>query len=153
VSADPDLLARYSPYVQYDSLESFAADSVATMTDCVPTGYPHGNALRQDGEKLAEVVPAAGEEKLELELLRAKRHADPAKTPASGGDYLDVVGKDYVKGAREMHTRPGYADQVYGHAKRDRNGDRADDREASRLTRDSTLAPCVRQLTYGRPSP
>jgi hypothetical protein len=131
VSADPDLLARYSPYVQYDSLESFAADSVATMTDCVP----------------------AGEEKLELELLRAKRHADPAKTPVSGGDYLDVVGKDYVKGAREMHTRPGYADQVYGHAKRDRNGDRVDDREASRLTRDSTLAPCVRQLTYGRPSP
>jgi Vacuolar protein sorting-associated protein 62 len=120
VSAEADLLARYSPYVQYDSLESYAADSVAIMTDCVPAGHPRGNALRQDGDRtLAEVDPPAGESKLELAFLRGGRYRDAGRTPVSAGDYLDVVGKAYVADAHEMHGLPGYADQVYGHTVRD----------------------------------
>jgi hypothetical protein len=123
VSDRADLLARYSPYVQYDSMESFAADSVATMTDCVPKGSPHGNALCQDGDReLAAVDPPPGESKLELGFLRPDRYSDPRQTPVGAGDYIDVVGKDYVVDAREMHARRGYANQVYGHAKRDNSG-------------------------------
>lgn len=123
MSAEADLLARYSPFVQYDSLESFAADSVATMTDCVPPGHPRGNALRQGDERtLAEVEPPAGESKLELGFLRARSYDDPGATAVSGEDYLDAVGKDYVADARRMHALPGYADQVYGRTKRDGKG-------------------------------
>ena len=123
MTSDATLLALYSPYVQYDSLESFAADSVATMTDCAIADFPHGNALRQGNEKaLAEVVPPAGESKLELSFLRAGHYPDSAKTKVSADDYLDVVGKHYVEEAREMHARPGYGDHVYGYAKRDGKG-------------------------------
>ncbi|HXS32918.1 MAG TPA: Vps62-related protein [Solirubrobacterales bacterium] len=123
MTSNATTLARYSPYVQYDSLESFAADSAATMTDCVIADFPRGNSLRQGSEKvLAEVAPPAGESKLELSFLRAGNYSDSAKTKVSADDYLDVTGKHYVEEAREMHTRPGYGDQVYGHAKRDEKG-------------------------------
>ncbi len=93
------------------------------MTDCVIADFPRGNALRQDSEKvLAEVVPPAGESKLELGFLRADNYSDSAETKVSADDYLDVTGKYYVEEAREMHTRPDYGDQVYGHAKRDEKG-------------------------------
>lgn len=124
MTASADLLARYSPYIQYDSLESFAADSAATMTDCVPAGFPGGNALRQESKKaLAQVEPAGGESKLELGFLRGETYDDPANTPVTKDDYLDAVGKNYVETSREIHAKPGYADQAYGHAKRDENGD------------------------------
>jgi Vacuolar protein sorting-associated protein 62 len=124
MTSGADLLARYSPYVQYDSLESFAADSAATMTDCVPAGFPTGNALRQESEKaLAEAKPGDGGTKLDLDFLRGGTYGDPAKTQVSKDDYLDAVGKHYVETSREIHAKPGYADQVYGHAKRDENGD------------------------------
>ena len=113
------LLARYAPYIQYDSMESFAADSVATMTDCVPPEFPHGNTLCQDGgHVLAAVSPAAGQSKLELPFLRGDHYPDAAQTAVAGGDYIDVMGKAYVEDAREMHVRPGMANQIYGHAKR-----------------------------------
>jgi hypothetical protein len=123
VSTNAELLARYSPYVQYDSLETFAADSAATMTDCVPAGFPQGNTLCQDSRKpLAEAKPAAGVSKLELSFLRSGNYADAAETPVDRDDYIDAVGKNYVAASRAIHTRPGYADQVYGHAKKDREG-------------------------------
>jgi len=123
MSTNAELLAQYSPYVQYDSLESFAADSAATMTDCIPAGFPHGNTLCQDSRKpLAEAKPAAGSSKLELGFLRAGKYADAAKTSVSHDDYIDAVGKNYVAASRAIHTRPGYADQVYGHAKKDSKG-------------------------------
>jgi len=123
VRTDAELLARYSPYVQYDSMESYSADSPAAMTDCIPVGHPHGNALRQDGEAtLAEVRPTGGRAKLDLAFLRGKQYADKPGTAVSGGDYIDVVGRDYVADAHLMHARPGYADQAYGAARRDREG-------------------------------
>lgn len=94
------------------------------MTDCVIPEFPHGNALRQDSDKtLAEVDPPAGEAKLDLSFLREGHYSDSAQTSVSDHDYLDIVGKHYVEEAREMHARPGYADHVYGHAKRDEQGD------------------------------
>jgi hypothetical protein len=124
VNAEADLLARYCPFVQYDSLESYAADSVATMTDCVPARSPRGNTLCRDGGRvLAAAEPGAGEEKLELGLLGRDSYCDPAGTPVEPDDYLDAVGKQYVEDAREMHARPGYANHVYGAARRDREGD------------------------------
>jgi hypothetical protein len=122
VSRAADLLERYSPYVQYDSLESYAADSVAMMTDCVPAEFPHGNTLLHSGKELAAVNPPAGESKLELSFLRGEKYSDSAQTPVSEDDHIDVVGKRYVEDARAMHARPGYANQVYGHAKRDSKG-------------------------------
>jgi hypothetical protein len=123
VTTNAELLAKYSPYVQYDSFESFAADSPATMTDCVPDGFPRGNTLCQDSKKpLAAANPAAGGTKLDLNLLRGGKYRDSAKTKVSPKDYIDAVGKDYVEASREMHTRPGYADQVYGYAATDTKG-------------------------------
>jgi hypothetical protein len=114
------LLERYSPVVQYDSQESFAADSAATMTDCVPSGFPRGNVLcRRDGTVLAAAAPDQGQAKLGLRLLAADRYADEEGTAVEPDDYLDAIGKQYVIDARSMHARPGYADQIYGHAVRD----------------------------------
>lgn len=119
-----ELLKRYSPYVQYDSLESFAADSVAVMTDCIPAEFPHGNTLCQHGGKgLAAVKPEAGEAKLDVAFLRADNYADAGSTKVSDRDYIDAVGKHYVEDAREMHARPGYANQVYGAVRHDKEGD------------------------------
>jgi hypothetical protein len=115
------LLARYSPYVQYDSMESYAADSVAIMTDCVPAEFPHGNTLCQHGGRvLAAVEPPGGEAKLELGFLRGGNYVDAGSTPVSSPDYIDAVGKRYVEDAREMHARPGYANQVYGTVRQDK---------------------------------
>jgi hypothetical protein len=115
MSTDAELLARYLPFVQYDSLESYAADSVAVMTDCVPAGFAHGNALSRAWNKvLAVAAPAAGETQLDTDLLRVGSYRDGTKVRP--GDHLDAVGRDYVADSREMHSRPGYADQVYGYA-------------------------------------
>jgi hypothetical protein len=124
VTPNADLLARYSPYVQYDSLECYAADSPATMTDCVPSGFPHGNALRKDGDDgaLAEAKPAAGGSKLDLSFLRGEKYGDASETTVSSDDFIDAVGKEYVQASRAIHTKPGYADHVYAHAKKDKNG-------------------------------
>jgi Vacuolar protein sorting-associated protein 62 len=120
-TSDALLLARYLPFVRYDSLESFAADSPAAMTDCAPSGFPRGNTLGRSWRRiLASATPADGETQLDLDLLRAGRYRDGAKVRA--GDRLDAVGRRYLEDAREMHSRPGYADQVYGYANRNQPG-------------------------------
>ncbi|HEY2479440.1 MAG TPA: Vps62-related protein [Solirubrobacterales bacterium] len=118
MATDAELLERFVPFVQYDSLESYAADSVATMTDCVPAGFPHGNTLGDGHGVLAAVVPAGQESKLDVEFLRGGHYPDPRRTAVGKKDHLDAVGKDYVADARDMHSRPGYANQVYGFANR-----------------------------------
>jgi hypothetical protein len=124
VSSDAELLARYVPFLQYDSLEAYPADSVAVMTDCVPAGHPGGNTLNRLWKKtLAAAEPAAGQLKLEPGLLRAKRYGSDNGPKVRAGDHLDAVGKRYVEDAREMHARDGYADQVYGYANRNQPGE------------------------------
>jgi hypothetical protein len=115
------LLERYSPVIQYDSQESYAADSPATMTDCDPAGSERGNLLRaSDGSTIASVRPGSGAKKLELDFLRSGKYPDGTKV--SPDDYLDAVGKQYVVDSRAMHARPCYGDHVYGHAVCDSDG-------------------------------
>ncbi|HEY2054880.1 MAG TPA: Vps62-related protein [Solirubrobacterales bacterium] len=115
---DAELLERFVPFIQYDSLESYAADSVATMTDAVPAGFPHGNTLNVPHRILAAAKPTSEESQLDIAFLRGDLYQDPHHTEVRAKDHLDAVGKDYVADARDMHARPGYANQVYGFANR-----------------------------------
>jgi hypothetical protein len=119
---DAELLERFVPFVQYDSLESYAADSVATMTDCVPAEFPRGNTLVHHRQVLAAVVPEGGEAKLGVDFLCGGTYPDGTEVDKQK-DHLDAVGKHYVADAREMHARPGYADQVYGFVNRHSDGE------------------------------
>lgn len=123
MAGDAELLERFVPFVQYDSFESYAADSVAIMTDCVPADFPRGNTLNSGHRVVAAVVPADGESKLGIEFLRGGKYPDPGETAVGHKDHLDAVGKHYVADAREMHARPGYANQVYGFANRGSAGE------------------------------
>jgi hypothetical protein len=102
------LLAQYSPWLQYDSQESFFTDSVATMTDRA------GNVLAtRKRHVIAAAHPANGEPELSVDFLAAKTYINGRAVDP--GDYLDAVGKDYVKQARAMHAKADYADRVFGH--------------------------------------
>ena len=115
-----ELLAHYSPFVQYDSLEAYSADSPATMADCKTATNPHGNLLVHGGHELAAAGATRREAVLDLAFLHGGHYPDPAHTVVATDDYIDVVGKEYIAEAHAMHLLPGMADQVYGHAVRDR---------------------------------
>jgi hypothetical protein len=117
-----ELLERYSPVIQYDSMEGYSADSVATMTDCATAKNPHGNVLRHAGAEIAAVTPTPGEAKLDLEFLRGDEYPDADHTAVAEEDFIDVVGKEYLAEAHAMHLLPGMADQIYGHAVTDKEG-------------------------------
>jgi hypothetical protein len=122
MATEQELLNRYSPFIRYDSLESYSADSVETMTDCWTPQNPHGNVLRAAGHELAAVRPPAGEAKLDLAFLRSGKYPNPTHAKVDKEDFLDVVGKEYVAEAHAMHLLPGMADQIYGHATTDSAG-------------------------------
>ncbi|HVW46857.1 MAG TPA: Vps62-related protein [Solirubrobacterales bacterium] len=117
-----ELLARHSPFIRYDSLEPYSADSPATMTDCKTAQNPHGNVLVHGGRELAAAGAARHEAVLDLAFLRGGHYPDATHAAAIADDYIDVVGREYVAEAHEMHLLPGMADQVYGHAVEDREG-------------------------------
>jgi hypothetical protein len=116
------LLARYSPWVRYDSLETYSADSPATMTDCKTAANPHGNVLVHGGHELAAAGAGPGKAVLDLAFLHGGHYPDAPHTAVESTDYIDVVGEEYVAEAHAMHLLPGMADQVYGHAVTDRDG-------------------------------
>lgn len=122
MSTDEERLQQYSPFIQYDSMESYSADSVATMTDCSTPRNRRGNVLSHAGRELAAVEPPAGEAKLDLAFLHPGHYPDPAHTEVAVEDFIDVVGKEYIGEAHAMHLRPGMADQIYGHSITDRTG-------------------------------
>jgi hypothetical protein len=118
----PALLQRYRPVIQYDSHESFYADSVAIMTDRVTpgTGPQRCNTLKNPaGQVLASAKPSAGQPQLNLAFLRRKYASGAA---AARDDYLDATGRDYVADALRMHAIPSYRNQIYGHAVTDAEG-------------------------------
>ncbi len=117
-----DLLAKYTPFIQYDSLEAYSADSPATMADCKTAANPHGNLLVHAGHELAAAGATKREALLDLAFLAGGHYPDAAHTAVSADDYIDVVGKEYIAEAHAMHLLPGMADQVYGHAVRDSAG-------------------------------
>jgi hypothetical protein len=110
------LLARHRPLLQYDSLESFRADSVATICGLVAPG--RCNSLhRADGTLIAA---AAGEPQLELDFLRGGSY--PNGEPIRDGDYLDECGGSHASDALAMRRREENANVVYGRARHDEEG-------------------------------
>ena len=118
------LLRRYVPYLRYDSLESFRADSAAVLPEhFVPagTGWSAANVLRRkDGTVLAAARPQAGQATLTLDFLGKSRYANG--TTVRRDDLVDAVGSDYVADARRMHADPRYADVCYGSGVSDSDG-------------------------------
>jgi hypothetical protein len=121
--SDAALLARWTPYLQYDSLESFRADSAATLPEMFfddGSNWRYTNSLKQQGGKvLAAALPAQGQQQLDLAFL-GRRY--PGGTAAKRTDFLDEAGRRYVEDARRLHADPRYADRIYGHAIRDAAG-------------------------------
>ena len=121
--ADEDLLARYSPYLQYDSLESFRADSAAVMAEHFFDGgskWSYANVLRRSGKVFASARPKEkSEKKLDLAFL-GKRYANGQAAQAT--DFLDAAGRRYVEDARRLHGDPRYADRTYGNVVRESTG-------------------------------
>lgn len=101
-------LAAHRPVVQYDSLESYYTDWAAVICD------RPGNMLRRaDGTILAAAGPAVGNVP-QLGLAFLQPHSYQSGDPVQSTDHIIVVGSDYVAQAREMHARPGYANQAHG---------------------------------------
>jgi hypothetical protein len=118
------LLRRYVPYLRYDSLESYRADSAAVLPEhFVPagTGWSAANVLkRRDGTVLAAARAGRGQATLTLDFLGKSRYANG--TTVRRDDVIDAVGRDYVADARRMHADPRHADVCYGSVARDRDG-------------------------------
>lgn len=117
------LLQRYRPVIQYDSHESFYADSCAMMTDRVTPGSGQAhrcNSLKNAaGKVIASAKPSTGQPQLNLDFLRRKYAIGRA---AQRDDYLDATGRDHVADARRMHALPQYRNKIYGHAVPDDHG-------------------------------
>lgn len=97
------LLERYRPRLVYDSQEPYFADSAAIWTDS-PT-----NVLRRaDGTSIAKPP------RLSLDFL--------GTYAAQRGDVIGDTTRNYLTNAAKLHAQPRYANRVYGHARRDRNG-------------------------------
>ncbi len=113
------LLERHRPLLQYDSLESFRADSVATLCELVAPN--RCNSLhRADGTLVAAAAPSGGTARLSLDFLRADAY--PNGEPVQRGDHLDACGGSHAADALAMRRREGHADVVYGRARRDGGG-------------------------------
>jgi Vacuolar protein sorting-associated protein 62 len=121
--ADEDLLRRYVPYLQYDSLESFRSDSAAILPEHFfddGSKWSYANSLkRKGGSVLASARPKNGQKQLELSFL-GKRYTGNGEARAT--DFLDAAGRRYVEDARRLHADPRYADRVYGHVVHQSNG-------------------------------
>jgi hypothetical protein len=114
-----ELLERHRPLLQYDSLESFRADEVATICSLALPG--RCNTLhRADGTLIAATKPRDGEAKLDLDFLGGPVYANGA--PALEGDYLGECGASPAADALELRRRPGRSDVVYGRARHDEDG-------------------------------
>jgi hypothetical protein len=113
------LLERHRPVLQYDSLESFRAEPVATVCSLARQG--RCNSLhRGDGSLIASVEPSHGEPRLHLDFLGGPLYADG--TPVERGDYLDECGGSHAADALEMRRSSGRSDVVYGRARHDQEG-------------------------------
>ncbi len=114
--ADEDLLARYSPYLQYDSLESFRSDSAAILPEHFfedGSKWSYTNVLkRKGGGVVASARPKEDETQLDLAFL-GKQYANGQVVKDT--DFLDAAGRRYIEDARRLHGDPRYADRAYGH--------------------------------------
>jgi hypothetical protein len=113
------LLRRHRPLLQYDSLECFRADSVATICSLSLPG--RCNTLhRADGKLIAAVEPGGGAARLSLDFLGGPSYANGE--PALPGDYLDECGGSHAADALLLRRAEGHADVVYGRGRHDGDG-------------------------------
>ncbi len=113
------LLERHRPLLQYDSLESCRADSVATICSHVAPG--RCNTLhRADGSLIAAAEPAGEEPRLDLDFLRGLSYRNGEI--AAADDYLDECGGSHASDAVALRDRADQVDLVYGRARHDRAG-------------------------------
>jgi hypothetical protein len=113
------LLKRHRPLLQYDSLESYRADTVATICSIAAPG--RCNSLhRADGTLIAAVEPSGTEARLNLDFLGGPTYGNGE--PALGDDYLDECGGSHAADALGLRRREGRSDVAYGRARRDREG-------------------------------
>jgi len=134
---DEELLEDFSPYLAYDSQESYRADSAGEITDLWgdeeeglwQTGeHPYTNVLwdadgeevPETGDELARSEPELepGQFELSLENLGA---AYPTSQQADENDWLDERNDHYGEDAEQLEAH-GYADHIYGHAVTDPSG-------------------------------
>jgi hypothetical protein len=115
-----ELLLRHRPILQYDSLESCRADSVATICEFSAPG--RCNSLhRADGTLIAAAVPKGEEPKLAIGFLGEGTYGNGE--PVAADDYLDACGGSHAADALAIRRRePAFADLVYGRARHDRDG-------------------------------
>ncbi len=112
------LLERHRPIVQYDSLESFRADSAASIVG-LAMGRRCNSLHRADGTLIAAAQPQGDCDAalLDLDFLGASTYANGM--PARSDDYLEESGGAHADDALAMRRREGCADVVYGRACRD----------------------------------
>jgi hypothetical protein len=121
---DLTLLERFRPFVQFDSRESYRADSPAVLVDLAEATYCN-RLCKLSGEIVAVAEPSLFKvhyDRLDLDLLGgtgAGRYATGHKIEAT--DYVEAVGHDYPADAARMHLHPDLADRLYGHVSRDGN--------------------------------
>ena len=121
--SDEELLRRYSPYLQYDSLESYRSDSAAILPEYFfddGSKWSYANSLkRKGGSVLASARPKEGQKQLDLAFLGQIYSSGEEVRPT---DFLDAAGRRYVEDARRLHANTRYADRAYGHAVHESNG-------------------------------
>ncbi len=112
------LLERHRPLLQYDSLETCRAGSVAAICEFAAPG--RCNTLhREDGALIAAAEPSGGEPRLDAGFLHGSTY--PNGELVRGGDYVEECGGFRAADARAMR-RQGRGDVAYGHARRDGEG-------------------------------
>lgn len=111
---DQTLLARFAPELRYDLLDTFRADSAATMTDNVGSGY--SNTLKDGtGTVFADANNAASVDDLSLGYLGLVYPAGGIANgrTASESDNIEAA-NSYESDAQRMHSDSDYANRVYG---------------------------------------
>jgi hypothetical protein len=108
-SAPAVLLQRHVPVLRYDSQEPYFADAASEWTD-----NSHNQLRRADGIVIASARPASGEAQLSLGFLGVARYTNG--TAVSAEDRIADTAHDYVAQAQALHSRPRYANRVYGHS-------------------------------------
>jgi len=120
VAGHEDLLRRHQPRLRYDSNEAFFADSAAMYTDAAAAILRRARGEdNSPGEVIAEPPPKGD---LSLELITHPRYGNGVDE--APGDHLSIRDRDYRRQATELHSRPEYANVVYGRARHDKTEDR-----------------------------